>query len=109
MARATAAINPPQAEQETRDQAEGLISDRRKPGIGMLMSAAKRWNIDLASSYMLGDRGSDVEAGIRAGCTSLFIDLGYESELKATGQAATVGSVSEAVAWILADADKRGI
>ena len=93
---------------ETRQQAKGLISDRRKPGIGMLMSAAKRWNIDLKCSYMIGDRGSDVEAGLRAGCTSIFIDLGYEAELAATGQAATVKSVSEAAAWILDEKRKQG-
>ncbi len=91
---------------ETRDQAQGLLTDRRKPGIGMLMSAAKRWNIDLNSSYMVGDRASDVEAGLAAGCTSVFIDLGYTSELVATGQAATVSSAGEAAAWIVADASK---
>lgn len=91
---------------ETRDQAGGLPTDRRKPGIGMLMSAAKRWNIDLNSSYMVGDRASDVEAGRAAGCTSVFIDLGYTSELVATGQAVTVNSVGEAAAWIVADASK---
>ncbi len=74
--------------------------------IGMLMSAAKRWNIDLNSSYMVGDRASDVEAGLAAGCTSVFIDLGYTSELVATGQAATVSSVGEAAAWIVRDASK---
>ncbi|MEM7429551.1 MAG: HAD-IIIA family hydrolase [Pseudomonadota bacterium] len=93
---------------ETRDQARGLVSDRRKPGIGMLTSAAKRWNIGLETSYMVGDRGSDVKAGSRAGCTSIFIDLGYSAEPAATGQAATVRSVSEAVTWILEDARKRG-
>lgn len=91
---------------ETRQQAKGTLTDRRKPGIGMLMSAAKRWNIDLNSSYMVGDRASDVEAGLAAGCTSIFIDLGYTSELVATGQAATVSSVGEAADWIVADASK---
>ncbi|MEM8690202.1 MAG: HAD-IIIA family hydrolase [Pseudomonadota bacterium] len=91
---------------ETRDQAQGLPTDRRKPGIGMLMSAAKRWNIDLESSYMVGDRASDVEAGLAAGCACVFIDLGYTSELMATGQRATVNSVSEAATWIVADASK---
>ncbi len=91
---------------ETRDQVKGLVTDRRKPGIGMLMSAAKRWNIDLKSSYMVGDRASDVEAGLAAGCSCVFIDLGYTSELIATGQQATVSSVSEAAAWIVADASK---
>lgn len=91
---------------ETRQQAQGLTTDRRKPGIGMLMSAAKRWNLDLKSSYMVGDRASDVEAGLAAGCTSVFIDLGYESEPVAAGQAVTVSSLSEAAAWIVADASK---
>ena len=91
---------------ETRAQAQGLATDRRKPGTGMLMSAAKRWNIDLESSYMVGDRASDIEAGRAAGCTSVFIDLGYTHEPAATGQAATVSSVSEAAAWIVADAAK---
>ncbi len=93
---------------ETRDQATGAITDRRKPGTGMLRNAAKRWNIDLESSYMVGDRGSDVEAGLRAGCTSIFIDLGYSAELAATGQAVTVSSLSQAVAWILEDSTEQG-
>ena len=91
---------------ETREQAQGLLTDRRKPGIGMLMSAAKRWNLDLDSSYMVGDRASDVEAGLAAGCTSVFIDLGYTSELMARGQAVTVSSAGEAAAWIVADASE---
>ncbi|MEM8648022.1 MAG: HAD-IIIA family hydrolase [Pseudomonadota bacterium] len=104
--RQSMAVDDVEVSTETRDQAEGLVTDRRKPGIGMLMSAAKRWNIDLESSYMVGDRASDVEAGLAAGCSCVFIDLGYTSELMAEGQKATVSSVSEAAAWIVADASK---
>ena len=104
--RQTMAVDDVEVSTETREQAQGLPTDRRKPGTGMLMSAAKRWNIDLKSSYMVGDRASDVEAGLAAGCSCVFIDLGYSSELMATGQRATVSSVSEAAAWILADASK---
>lgn len=106
--RATMPVDDIEVAIETRQQAKGLVSDRRKPGTGMLMSAAERWNIDLNTSYMVGDRGSDVEAGLRAGCTSIFIDLGYEAELAATGQAVTVKSVSEAAAWIIAEERKQG-
>ena len=41
-------------------------SDRRKPNPGMLLEAAKEMGIDLKQSYMVGDKASDVEAGIRA-------------------------------------------
>ena len=40
----------------------------RKPKPGMLLKAAKDFDIDLKSSGMIGDRMSDLEAGIAAGC-----------------------------------------
>lgn len=40
----------------------------RKPAPGMLLQAAKDLNIDMANSYMIGDRESDVQAGINARC-----------------------------------------
>jgi D,D-heptose 1,7-bisphosphate phosphatase len=39
----------------------------RKPKPGMLMKAAKDWNIDLSNSYMIGDRITDIQAGDYAG------------------------------------------
>lgn len=75
-------------------------TDRRKPGSGMLLSAARTWNLDLAQSYLVGDRWSDVRAAVGAGCTPVFVDLGY-AEPPPTGQAATVGSLREAADWIL--------
>jgi D-glycero-D-manno-heptose 1,7-bisphosphate phosphatase len=60
----------------TREQARAQADQRRKPGTGMLLDAARRWQLDLGGSYVVGDRASDIEAGTRAGCTSLFIDLG---------------------------------
>jgi D-glycero-D-manno-heptose 1,7-bisphosphate phosphatase len=52
--------------------------DCRKPKPGMLLVAARDQGIDLSSSFMVGDRWRDVEAGQRAGCTTLFIDYGYD-------------------------------
>ena len=49
----------------------------RKPLPGALLAAAKARNIDLANSYMVGDRWRDIEAGQRAGCKTIFIDYGY--------------------------------
>ena len=42
--------------------------DCRKPKAGMLMQAAKDFNIDLSQSYMIGDSARDLEAGKNAGC-----------------------------------------
>jgi len=43
----------------------------RKGQPGMLLQAARDLNIDLKNSFMIGDKSSDMEAGSRAGCTSL--------------------------------------
>ena len=77
--------------------------DRRKPATGMLRDAAIKWDIDLNSSYMVGDRASDVTCGVCAGCRTVFIDLGYTAETPPTEQNATVANLAEAVAWICAD------
>lgn len=44
-----------------------LESDDRKPGPGMLLRAAAQHGIDLPASMLVGDKGSDIEAGLRAG------------------------------------------
>ncbi len=48
--------------------------DCRKPNPGMLVTAIERHGIDPASSYMVGDKVSDVEAGQRAGVTGILIE-----------------------------------
>lgn len=45
-----------------------IVCPCRKPAPGMLLEAAKEWNIDLKASVMIGDRDSDVQAGLQAGC-----------------------------------------
>lgn len=52
----------------------------RKPLPGLLTAAAREWSIDLHTSFMVGDRWRDVEAGQRAGCKTVFIDLGYDEK-----------------------------
>jgi D-glycero-D-manno-heptose 1,7-bisphosphate phosphatase len=49
----------------------------RKPLPGMLLQAAREWGIDLARSFMVGDKRSDLEAGARAGCRSVLVETGY--------------------------------
>jgi D-glycero-D-manno-heptose 1,7-bisphosphate phosphatase len=49
----------------------------RKPKPGLLLEAAREWDIDLSASYFVGDRWRDIEAAQRAGCRAMFIDYGY--------------------------------
>jgi D-glycero-D-manno-heptose 1,7-bisphosphate phosphatase len=54
----------------------------RKPKPGLLLEAARRHNIDLKTSFMVGDRWRDVEAGRAAGCITIFVDRGYREALR---------------------------
>jgi D-glycero-D-manno-heptose 1,7-bisphosphate phosphatase len=56
--------------------------DCRKPKPGMLLRAARELGIDLAQSWMVGDRWRDVDCGHAAGCRTVFIDRGYAEELR---------------------------
>lgn len=47
--------------------------DCRKPAPGMLLRAAKLHNLDLTSSWMIGDSGSDIQAGKNAGCRTVRV------------------------------------
>jgi D-glycero-D-manno-heptose 1,7-bisphosphate phosphatase len=52
----------------------------RKPAEGLLLQAARDHVIDLRRSWMIGDILDDVEAGRRAGCRTVLIDSGNETE-----------------------------
>lgn len=52
----------------------------RKPQPGLLLRAAKDFNIDLSKSWMIGDILNDMEAGKRAGCKTVLIKNGNETE-----------------------------
>jgi D-glycero-D-manno-heptose 1,7-bisphosphate phosphatase len=54
--------------------------DCRKPMPGMLLRAAQEHGINLSRSWMIGDILHDVEAGNRAGCKTVLIDNGNETE-----------------------------
>jgi len=73
----------------------------RKPQPGMLTEAARVLGLDLSSSFMVGDRWRDIEAGHAAGCRTAFIDYGYDEALTVEPDK-TVDSLAEAVEWILA-------
>jgi D-glycero-D-manno-heptose 1,7-bisphosphate phosphatase len=50
----------------------------RKPKPGMLLRAAQDLDLDLSRSWFIGDILDDVEAGNRAGCRTVLVDLGTE-------------------------------
>jgi D-glycero-D-manno-heptose 1,7-bisphosphate phosphatase len=56
--------------------------DCRKPKPGMLLMAAQKWHIDLSKSFVIGDQWKDMEAGQRAGCTTLLIDYPHNRGAK---------------------------
>lgn len=45
----------------------------RKPGTGLLMEAAFKWQVDLERSYVVSDKWQDAQAAHLAGCTSLLL------------------------------------
>jgi D-glycero-D-manno-heptose 1,7-bisphosphate phosphatase len=72
----------------------------RKPAPGMLLEAALAHKLDLSACFIVGDRWRDVEAGLRAGCKTVFLDRGYREKRPAHADR-VVRSLPEAVAWIL--------
>ena len=61
--------------------------DCRKPAPGLLLHAAEEHGVSLERSFMLGDRPSDVVAGLRAGCTTIQLLTGAHtaSPIQVTG------------------------
>lgn len=80
------------------DDADGC--ECRKPLPGLLIRAADSLGVDLERSVMVGDRWRDVEAGRRAGCTTVFIDNGYH-ERKPDRPDVTARGLDEVVPEIL--------
>jgi D-glycero-D-manno-heptose 1,7-bisphosphate phosphatase len=78
--------------------------DCRKPQPGMLTKATVQHNIDLNSSWMIGDILNDIEAGNRAGCKSILIDNGNETEWQmseARTPVLKVKNINEAAKFII--------
>lgn len=77
----------------------------RKPLPGLFLEAAAELDIDLGCSWMIGDILHDVEAGHRAGCRSVLIDNGNETEWQG-GRGRTpdliARSINEAAKYIAA-------
>ncbi len=56
------------------------MCDCRKPGTGMLVRAAREHDIDLARSYVVGDKASDINLATNAGARGVLVMSGYGRE-----------------------------
>lgn len=89
-----------------------MACECRKPKPGLLLRAARDHNIDLPSSWMVGDILDDIEAGNRAGCTTILLDVGSETQWlpgaeRAPDHVAT--DLIEAASIVLCDAESRRV
>ncbi|MBA4186381.1 MAG: D-glycero-beta-D-manno-heptose-1,7-bisphosphate 7-phosphatase [Planctomycetaceae bacterium] len=57
----------------------------RKPRPGMLVRAATELGLDLAASWMIGDRVTDLEAGAAVGCRTVLVRTGYGMRVNPAG------------------------
>ncbi len=80
--------------------------DCRKPLPGMLLEAARKHHIDLAASFMVGDRWRDIEAGYNAGCRTILIDYGYSEKPPDHPPDFRAASLREGADWIIRSAPK---
>lgn len=61
-------------------------SDWRKPNPGMLLAAADEMDIELSRSWVIGNSGRDIEAGLRAGCKTVLLNQSPHQKLPEPGQ-----------------------
>ena len=76
----------------------------RKPRPGLLLAAARDFDIDLRCSIMVGDRWRDVAAGRAAGCRTVFVDHGYD-ERRPEGADLTCDGLPAALPWIIGEVE----
>jgi len=80
------------------DDSDGCLC--RKPLPGLLTMAAEDYQIDLANSFMIGDRWRDVEAGQQAGCKTIWLRNEYNERGPHVPPDFTTTTLSQAVQWI---------
>jgi len=85
----------------------------RKPAPGMIEDAARDLGLDVARSWVIGDKWLDVELAVRAGARGVLVRTGYGAASESAPPpgvepAAVVDDLGEAARWILArDAVQR--
>jgi len=100
---------------EGREKTYKIICACRKPAPGMIHMAEKELNIDVAKSYVIGDKYMDVELARKVGATGIMVLTGYgKGEYELFGNAWKLKpdhisqDLSEAVDWILSREKELG-
>lgn len=76
-------------------------SFNRKPNPGMLLTASHDYKLDLACSVLIGDKESDIVAGINAGIsTTILLSAASENILPATRASFVAQSLDEISQWL---------
>lgn len=83
-----------------------IFCENRKPAPGMLLKAAKEWDIDVKASFMIGDRLTDMQAGENAKCAKCcFVLTGHgrtdEEKVLQEGKFPVKNNLLEAVTFLL--------
>jgi D-glycero-D-manno-heptose 1,7-bisphosphate phosphatase len=74
--------------------------DCRKPKPGMLLTAARKWELDLPHGFLIGDRWSDIEAAQSAGCRGVLIETPFSQAERCSPDHRTP-EIAAAVDWIV--------
>ena len=80
--------------------APDVLSERRKPAPGMLIEAARDFEIDLLRSFMVGDKDSDIECARRAGTGAILVTTGYGASQNCDPDFRAAGPL-DAAKWIV--------
>jgi D-glycero-D-manno-heptose 1,7-bisphosphate phosphatase len=89
--------------------------DCRKPQPGMIRAAAQQFDLDLARSFVVGDRLTDIGLAERAGARGVLVRTGYgantiqENGGQAPGAAFVADNLMQATAWMLRQHVTNGV
>ena len=72
----------------------------RKPKPGLLLDAARKWDLDLPGVFLIGDRWSDILAAQSAGCRGILFETPYSQAERCSPDYRT-REIADAVDWIL--------
>lgn len=87
-----------------------VASDRRKPASGMVLDAARDLGLDLARSYVVGDKAADVELAANAGLRGSILVLTGKgrTEQSRCRPDFVASTLADAADWILESSLKLG-